>query len=292
MKEHTLEPLRLTLRVLRFRTEPQREEPALLAQSLLESGQLEDALQLTADALARDPSDAELWLGHGVALARLGRVAEAQRALVRAAEIEPEWAEPWRHLAEILLRRDRPEQALAVADRALAMERDDPQLMALRRSASLTVRVRRFTRRGAAEEPAMLAQELMASGRVDDALEVTRTALLSEVDDVDLLVTHARAARARGDLEEALGALSTASFEAPDWPAIWRERAEVESALGLRHEALVSVRRALELEPGDLALFVLYERLEREASDVPPQNPEVDRFLETLERAAGPRRSS
>lgn len=291
MKQPTLEPHRLNLRVLRFRSQPDREEPALLAQALLDSGQFEDALQLTSDALARDPSDAELWLGHGVALARLGRVPEAQRAIMKAANAEPEWAEPWRHLAEILLRRERPEQALAVADRALELQPDDEQLRALRRSAALSVRVRRFTQRPADEEPAMLAQELIASGRVDDAFEVTRTALVSEVDDVDLLMTHARAARARGELEEALGALSTASFEAPDWSAIWRELAEVQSALGLRQEALVSVRRALELEPGDLALFVLYERLEREANES-PESREIDRFLETLERAAPPRRSS
>lgn len=290
MKEPMLEPLRLNLRVLRFRSQPEREEPALLAQALIESGQFEDALQLTTDALARDPNDAELWLGHGIALSRLGRIADAQRALMRAAELEPEWVEPWRHLAEVLLRRNRAEQALAVAERGLAIEPEDEQLAALRRSAALTVRVREFARRPASEEPAMLAQELLASGRADDAFEVTRTALTTEVDDPDLLVTHARAARARGDLEEALSALSTASYEAPEWAAIWRELAEVQSELGLRHEALASVRRALELEPGDLATFVLYERLEREANA--PEDPparEIDLFLETLERAAGPR---
>ncbi len=177
----------------------------------------------------------------------------------------PEWVEPWRHLAEVLLRRERPERALAVIDRALAMEPDDDGLIALRRSASLSVRVHRFTQQPDDEEPTMLAQELIAEGRPDDAFEVTRTALLAELDDVDLLVTHARAAWARGDLDEAENALSTATFEAPDWPVVFRMLAEVRAELGRTRDALAAAQRALSLEPSDVALRVWVERLEREA---------------------------
>ena len=225
---------------------------------------------LTADALAQDPSDPELWFEHGVALARAGRIAEAQRALVRAAEMAPDWVEPWRHLAEVLLRRERPERALSVVERALAIEPDDEGLAALRRSASLSARVRRFARRPENEEPAMLAQELIAEGRADDAFEVTRTALVAELDDVDLLVTHARAARARGDLEEAENALSTASFEAPEWPALWKLLAEVRSELGRLDDALSAATRALTFDPCDVALRLLVERLERETGGGDP----------------------
>jgi Flp pilus assembly protein TadD len=240
MNESTTELPGLNLRVIRFRTEPEREEPALLTQALIDSGRADEALELAADALARDPRDPDLHLVYGVALSRLGRLEEAQRALVRAARLAPDWAEPLRHLAEVLLRRNRAEQALAVADKALAMDTDDPALATLRRSALLSVRALRFVRGMSDDEPVMLAQELMACGLTEAAFEVTRTALIHEVDDVDLLVTHARAARARGDLEGALGALTTAAFEAPDWPEIERLVAEIRAELASSEQALAA----------------------------------------------------
>lgn len=257
---------RLNLRVLRFRTEPQRDDPALLARALLDSRRLAEALELTTTGLARDPSDLDLRLVHGLVLAERGRMEEAQLAFTQAAKAAPDWAEPWRQLADVLLRRDRPEQALVVAEHALAIEPGDEALESLRRAASLIVRARRFLASPDGEEPALLAQELIAAGRFADALEITRSALVLELDDADLLVAHARAARALGDLEEAASALSTASFEAPDWPEVWRLLAEVELERGEIDDARPALEAALRLDPTDVELRVLSERIARETA--------------------------
>ncbi len=254
----------LDLRVLRFRTAPQREEPALLAHALLESGRYAEAVELSTTALARDPSDVDLRLVHGVALAARGRLEEAQVVFMETAHEEPDWAEPWRRLASVLLQRGRPEQALAVAERAIALEPDEPCARALRREASLAARARRFLARAGDEEPALLAQELLAAGRHADALEVTRAALVEEMDDVDLLVTHASAARAMGDLDAAASALELASFEAPDWPAVWRATAEIELDRGHLEHAMRAAERARELAASDEEVVALHVRVARE----------------------------
>ncbi len=108
----------------------------------------------------------------------------------------------------------------------------------------------------------MLAEELLQAERPSLAFEVTRTALLDEVDDEDLLLTHARAARALGDLDEAVSALRTACCVAPDFAEGWRllavsfeERGEPDRA---REAAAVGVCVA----PDDGPLRVLHERLE------------------------------
>ena len=108
----------------------------------------------------------------------------------------------------------------------------------------------------------MLAQELLASGRTDAAFEVTRHALLDEIDDEDLLVTHAQAARALGDLEEAVSVLRMATYEAPDWSTVWKLLAECLNEQGLIDQAREAAGKALVLEPHDEEIFALHAELE------------------------------
>lgn len=257
---------RLNLRVLLYRTDPGRDDPAMLAQELISTGRHLEAVELTARSLDEDPRDADLLLTHGVALARAGQLEFAQLALMNAAKAAPDWAEPWRHLAEVLLSRSKPEQALQVADRALALDPDgegqNDVVNAVRRAAELELRVRGYLSEAANEEPTMLAQELLAAERADLAFEVTRTALLDELDDEDLLVTHARAALARGDLEEALSVLRTATVAAPDWGEVWRLLAEVHETRGELARAREAAARGRLAAPEDDALRRLHDRLE------------------------------
>ena len=54
-----------------------------------------------------------------------------QLALTQAAKADPDWAEPWRHLAEVLHARGRMAQAYAVAERALEPDPFDRGLRAI-----------------------------------------------------------------------------------------------------------------------------------------------------------------
>ena len=258
-------PHRLNLRVLRFRSDPGRDEPAMLAHELVRDGRFAEAVELTAAALERDPHDPDLLLTHGVSLAHVGELSTAQLALMRAAEAEPDWAEPWRHLAEVLMTRGKLERALQVAERGLAIEPDDEALTRVQRAAGLLLRAQRYVREGGDEEPAMLAQALLAAGDVELAFEVTRAALTEEVDDEDLLVVHARAAIALGDLEEARSVLETATFTAPDWVEGWRLLAEVYERRGELDRAREAAEEGLEIDPGHAPLAALAARIEASA---------------------------
>lgn len=255
---------RLDLRVLRFRSNPDKDEPSLLAHELIGKGRFDEALELTGAALEEDPTDTDLLVAHGVALAKSGELATAQLALTRAAKADPDWSEPWRHLAEVLWQRGKSARALQVARRGLAVEPGDSGLERIKKSASLELRARTYMLAPDGEDPTMLAQQLLSDHRADLAFEVTRTAMLDELLDEDLLVIHAKAARAMGDLDEAVTALSTASMEAPDWPEVWLLLSE---AYELRDEPDRARQAAFEglcSCPGDASLKARHSRLETE----------------------------
>jgi len=254
---------RLNLRVLRYRNDPARDEPVMLAQELITEGRFDEAIDLTANSLEGDPDDADLLLTHGVALRGSGRLNTAQLAITKAAQADPDWSEPWRHLAEVLLARGRVTQAYAVAERGLELDPGDEELRKIYELGELENRALRFIDgERSAEDPAMLATALLANGRVDTAFEVTRSALMEEFDDEDLLVTHARAACLRGDTEEAANALEMAVFEAPDFAEAWLLLAELYEGRGEPDRAREVAAMGMQRAPGDRGLHALHARLD------------------------------
>jgi tetratricopeptide (TPR) repeat protein len=127
----------------------------LTAEGLEADGRLPEALGLLRKVTVEEPDEAEGWRRFGGALARQGHLAEAMRALEaalaidpnvywtliaagglsfrssdlraaegyyrRAANLAPEQAEPLAGLAAIAARRDNPQEARALAERALAI---------------------------------------------------------------------------------------------------------------------------------------------------------------------------
>jgi len=253
---------RLDLRVLRFRSDPARDEPVMLAQQLIADGRFDEAADLTAKGLEGDPEDAELLLTYGMALRRAGQLNAAQQAIAHAAKLEPEWTEPWRHLAEVLQARGRLAQAYVVAERGLELDPSDALLRQIYEVGELETRAQRYVDGRRDEDPAMLAQLLLAKGRTEAAFEVTRAALLDEFDDEDLLVAHAHAARARGDLDEAISVLNMAACEAPDFAEVWRLLAISYEERGEIDRAREAAERGVAAAPGDRELHALHERLD------------------------------
>lgn len=212
---------RLDIRMLRFWNRPHREEPAMLAQALLSSGRVDEALGVTEAALLQDPDDADLLLVRGRAWFLRGDLEKAQRLLVRAAKREPGWAEPWHRLGEVLVARRRWEHAIEVLDRARSLGARDAGLDLLRREATrihgLETRLARFLDDPGSEDAALLAQELLSHDRIDEALDVIEAALADDPDDVDAHVLHARVLLARGRPESAREALERALRADPEW---------------------------------------------------------------------------
>lgn len=254
---------RLNLRVLRYRSDPGRDEPVMLAQELISQRRFGEAVDLSERSLAKDPTDVDLLLTYAIALRGDGDLNTAQLALTRAASAEPDWIEPWRMLAEVLFARGKIERAHQVASRALEIDPSDARLQEIFRAGELEDRAQRYIFGDPdADDPTMLAQELLAIDRADTAFEVTRSALLEDVDDEDLLVTHARAARIKGDLDEAISALQMASYEAPDYAEVWRLLAISYEERGEPDRAREAVATGIVYAPGDPTLHALHERLE------------------------------
>ena len=211
----------LDLRMLWFWNRPSREEPAMLAQDLLDSDRVDEALRVTEVAMVRDPTDVDLLLVRARALIVRGDLCGAQRLLVGAATREPTWAEPWVRLGEILQRRGDEERALAVLERAERIEPGHAEATRLARTIrarrDLDARLVRFRRDPMREDPCLLTQALLEGRRLDDAQHVIDHALADDPDDADALALAARVLFARGRPESARSALERARQVAPDW---------------------------------------------------------------------------
>ncbi|MBX3274178.1 MAG: tetratricopeptide repeat protein [Sandaracinaceae bacterium] len=254
---------RLNLRVLCFRNDPGTGEPVMLARELIAEGRYEEAVDLTGRSLETEPEDADLLLTHGVALRARGELKTAQLALTRAAKADPEWPEAWHHLAAVLVARGRIAQAYRVAERGLELDPFDEELRAIFELGELEERAQRYIDGDRdAEDPTLLAQALLARGRVETAFELTRAALMEEIDDEDLMVAHATAARARGDLDEAVSVLTLATMEAPDFAEAWRLLALSLEERGEPDRAREAAAHALAAAPFEPALRALHARLD------------------------------
>lgn len=241
----------LNLRLLRYREGPAGEHPARLAEALWQQDRLDEAIEFSLAELsqAARAEDLELLRLAARLLMRAGRYHEAQVGLMRVIACDPTDVEAWSMLAGLLVDRGQLARARRAARRGLALQSDHPELRAIHRSVSLRARGRRFCHRLEGEEPAMLARELLTGGLLDDALEVTRSALTQELDDIDLLVAHAEVSLRRGNLDEAVGALRTATYEAPDWPDVWVLLARTLREHGDDDEARDAANRARTLAP-------------------------------------------
>lgn len=255
----------LDLRLLKFRNRPEGEDPAMLAIELALGGRTNDAIEVVDEALARDPEDLDLLLGCGVAAMRGGRLAFAQIVLTRAALADRTWTEPLRHLSDVLERRGRADRAIEVARHAVRAGERDPAVVARvaadDRRRALDARLASFRADPDREEPALLAQELAAQGRNEDALFVATTAIAREDDDADLRMIEARAQIADGDRDAAERALGRAIELAPGWAEPARTLADSMLERGALIPALTTIERAIAATPDDGSLGEARDRI-------------------------------
>lgn len=276
----------LDLRLLRLRSRPDAEDPAMIALELALAGRTHDAIEVVDEALARDPEDVDLLLGCGLAAMGAGQLAFAQIVLTRAALADRGWTEPLRHLARVLERRGRGDRALQVARHAVAAGDRDPGLVAkvladdARRA--LDARLRAFRQDPDLDEPSLLAQALAAQDRWDDALAIVLEAIAGD-DDADLRVIEARARTVRGEHDEAERALARALELAPAWAEPARMLADRQLDRGAMLPALATIERAIVASPEDASLGASRDRILEAMAHAGVTRPGVaDAQLDTL----------
>lgn len=119
----------------------------------------------------------------------------------------------------------------------------------LRSEWGLDVRLLRFWNRPGAEEPAMLAEDLLAAGRPQEAIRVVEAALELDSADAEVMVAGARAWEESGNLDRAQLLLTRAATAEPSWSEPWRRLGELLVQRGRFERAKQLLERAREVAP-------------------------------------------
>ncbi len=221
----------LDVRVLRFQNQPNTEEPAMLTRDLLLAGRMDDARAVFETAIERDPRDADLLLTGGELFLERGDFVWAKRLLILAAKRSEGWASPWLALARVLLATRDIGRAEAVLERCWELAPSAPETWALDERLSsesaLERRMRAFLANPTRDDPAMLANALIAAERENEALQVLDRGLETYPDDVDALFVRARLHEVRGELEQARADLSRATGSDGSWATAWEALEDV-----------------------------------------------------------------
>jgi tetratricopeptide (TPR) repeat protein len=93
---------------------------------LVETGEIDEALVWLDRAAEANPLRSRVHYNLGLLFQQSGRMAEAERSLSRALELEPEMLDYLHAYADHLMRTERHDEALAVADRIIELYPDAP----------------------------------------------------------------------------------------------------------------------------------------------------------------------
>ncbi|MBS0377631.1 MAG: sulfotransferase [Proteobacteria bacterium] len=189
-----------------------------------------DPIPAYGEAVACAPSEAAAHVNLANALARSGRLSEAEARYEQALELDPRCAEACTNLAELYLELNQPDAALACARRAL--EISDVLLAA------------RMTE----------ATALLNLGRLDEATASSEHALKLDPQGAEAHDLRGCVFLARGEPEAAIASFDQALRLTPGIAAVHANRARALRSLGRLEEAISGYGQALQLRPSDPAL--------------------------------------
>ena len=93
----------------------------LMGQICIHSQQYDWAVDWTANAIRQEPK-VEYLTTLGIALQLLGRFEEARKAFDKAVQLQPEVAELWRNLGNVLIQLERHSDAVSIYQHALKLD--------------------------------------------------------------------------------------------------------------------------------------------------------------------------
>jgi tetratricopeptide (TPR) repeat protein len=234
-----------------------------LAGTLLEKGQLNEAIANYREALEIKPDVAEVQSNLGNALLREGNVEEAIVHLQKALQIDPAYAEAYNHMGSALMKKGQAGEAIGYYQKAVQLNTSyaDPYNnlgVAFLRNGQVDEAIAYYKKAvtinpGSAEMQYNLGNALARKGNWADAIACYQAALSTERDFV-------KAAKIRNNLgaaleklgksDEALEQFSQAVQINGNYPEAHCNLARMLAQLGRRDEAVGHLREALRLKPG------------------------------------------
>lgn len=243
------------------------ENFAVNAQPLVIKGDILAFLEREVEAVAayeqatqKDPSLWQLQERLGLLAERRDRLDEAIARFGEAVEASPpDRLFPHVKLANLLLRQDRPDDAVAVVQSFV--DRQPEELTALAalghvqsnagRTSEAVATFRTLQERAPDEPSAILAlaQALLADGKIDGALTVLQDAAVRLEPDPAIEAELGRVLAGTRDYEAALAAYERGLGIAPDNPALLKGASLVNQRLGNFYRARELAQRLVELRP-------------------------------------------
>ncbi|MEM0985386.1 MAG: sulfotransferase [Pseudomonadota bacterium] len=217
------------------------------------------AIKIYRRILDQEPRHADALHHFGMAMAKLGRTADAIRLMEASLVVSPDQAGPHLNLARLLLASGELERASRHAETAISLDDHDPQGFILRGHCQKALK--RFDRAAEAYERAAeidpgnvdvikrLAETLSQLGRTEEAVEWFEYALGGGSEDARLAESYGLALRKMGQGQKALEVLSRALEHAPDDLALVQNRAAMLEEEGDFSAAAEGYRHALALDP-------------------------------------------
>jgi tetratricopeptide (TPR) repeat protein len=262
------------------------------AVALSDLGQRAAALADYQRAIDRNPNDPWIYVGQGDVHAAGGDAAAALAAYDEALALRPDLDQAQMRRAKTLLRLDRPQEAVAAMDRALAAVGPNAAESSAVESGITDVAADAPQR---ADKPDWLQIRAAAKFALADfagaGADLTQASEAAP-QDTDLLRDLTRALLAAGDIKAADAAAMRAVQIAGDDAANLIAAGHVALADGRRPEAEALARRAVALRPGDAqaqALLALSlsagaesAKAARAAADFAPQDAEIQAVAAAL----------
>jgi predicted TPR repeat methyltransferase len=186
-----------------------KQLPAI--QKLISQGKLPDAAKKLTAASKLSPADPRIYLMGSRLAEASGNPAGAQDAARRAVSLAPHWSVAVTELAFLLARQNQLKEAVDHAQRAMAMDGDNPQVLA--RAVDVAHRAQNFElaiqwlRRALALTPdardaqLLLARDLRITGNLEESLALYNEFIEAFPTNGLALMGRVQTALARGDLQ-------------------------------------------------------------------------------------------
>ncbi|HET9531734.1 MAG TPA: tetratricopeptide repeat protein [Blastocatellia bacterium] len=257
-------------------------------QNAQERGDLQSAIRFYTTAINIDPSLFQAYYQRGVALAALGRAADAEKDFRKVIELQSGFARAHRGLGQVLLDQGKTEEAERELARAVEL---DPKLSGVRlylasaliksnQPARAAEHLRAAIDQGEASPLtfALFGVALERSGKADEAFSAYSRAIEMDPDNATAREGRGRMLEARNDIQKAIEDY-TAAYRAQPTPDFALKLAQMHARAGQPQAAIQIYRAHLRERPDDMAVRTEMIRLMAATGQAEEAEREIERLV-------------